>query len=198
MASSTPTATSGSPPPPCERLSSTAPAATGCRAHDLPDARRAGSFGHHGRRPGNVYFTSSATGSLVRVPWCRDIGIGSRRLSRFRQVVGSIHPSHAGLATGMRSASDIWVTSGGGWVARVTSSSISDANHLNGFATHHHLTGHLVTGRAVTHNNNVFVSSGEPTTTSRTSRGVGLLMSFVEDREWLCRCQESDRNLHRW
>ena len=109
---------------------------------------------------GNVYFTSSATGSLYEFPGAAT-SVSAVAAVQISSVVGPnpirIMPDYNGSAV----ASDIWVTSGGGYVSRVSpSSSIADPNYLNGFATTIIATGTQAYGLAVTHDNNVFVSSG--------------------------------------
>ena len=107
---------------------------------------------------GNVYFTSSPTGSLYEIPGAATATAPVAPI----QISNVVGPNPIRLMpdfNGISSPSNIWVTSGTGYVSRVTPSS-SGPNLLNGFSTTTFNVGTETYGLAVTSGNTVFVSSG--------------------------------------
>lgn len=109
---------------------------------------------------GNVYFTGSSDSSLYQIPSAATATAIVPPI-QISQVLGPnpirLMPDYNGNTT----PSDIWVSTGFGYVARVSpSSSPSDTNYLNGFSTTTFTIGSQSYGLAVTNNNQVFASSG--------------------------------------
>lgn len=109
---------------------------------------------------GNVYFTSSASGSLYQIPGAASSASAVAPVE-ISNVVGAnpvrLMPDYNGNTV----ASDIWVTSGAGYVSRVApSTNPSDPNYDHAFSTTTFATGSAAYGVAVTSSNKVFVSSG--------------------------------------
>ncbi|GGA57694.1 hypothetical protein GCM10011507_06310 [Edaphobacter acidisoli] len=106
---------------------------------------------------GNVYFTSSSTSSLYEIPGAATAATAVTPV-QISSVVGPnpirIMPDYQGNAT----QSNIWVSSGAGYVAEV-SPGTSGPNPLNGFSTTTYPIGHDAYGLAVTSGGDVVVSS---------------------------------------
>ena len=106
---------------------------------------------------GNVYFTASSTGSLYQIPGASTASAAVTPI----QISGVVGPNPVRLMpdfNGTTNPSNIWVTSGAGYVSRVSPS--SGPNPLNGYSTTTFNVGTSTYGLAVTLANTVLVSSG--------------------------------------
>ena len=114
---------------------------------------------------GNVYFTSPVgLGFLYKIPGAAASASAIAPVE-ISNVVGTnpvrLMPDTNGIVAGVPNPSDIWVTSGLGYVSRVApSTNAGDPNYDNSFSTSIFATGVAAYGIAVTKSNNVFVSSG--------------------------------------
>ncbi len=106
---------------------------------------------------GNVYFTSSVTNSLYEIP----LGATSATAVTPVQISNVVGPNPIRVMPdfqGRTSQSNLWVSSGAGYVSRV-SPGTTGPNTLNGFSTTTFTIGHDAYGLAVTSGNDVVVSS---------------------------------------
>jgi hypothetical protein len=114
---------------------------------------------------GNVYFsTASSGGALYQIPGAAASASAITPI-QISTIVGSnpvrLFPDFNGLVAKLPTPSNIWVTSGAGYVARVTPSTNSgDPSYENNFSTTTFAMGVDSYGLAITAANNVFVSSG--------------------------------------
>lgn len=113
---------------------------------------------------GNVYFTSSSTTSLYEIPGGASATSAVTPV-QISSVVGPnpirVMPDYQGCTgapTCVSNPQNIWVSSGSGYVSRV-SPGTSGPNTLNGFSTTTFSIGHDAYGLAVTSGNDVVVSS---------------------------------------
>lgn len=116
---------------------------------------------------GNVYFTSSANTSLYMIPGAATASAAVAPV-QISQVVGPnpirTMPDNQGCTGSpcVPNPANIWVSSGAGFVARV-SPATSGPNLLNGYSTTTFpIGGSAAYGLAVTSTNDVIVSSGSP------------------------------------
>jgi len=107
---------------------------------------------------GNVYFSSSANTSLYMIPGAATASSAVAAV----QISGVVGPNPIRMMPdnqGSSTVSNIWVSSGAGFVSRV-SPATTGPNLLNGYSTTTFPIGNAAYGLAVAVNNDVVVSSG--------------------------------------
>ena len=111
---------------------------------------------------GNIYFTSAVNGSLYQIPGAATASSAVPAV-QISIVVGPnpirLMPDFQGLTGVVPNPVNIWVSSGAGFVSRV-SPATSGPNLMNGFSTKTFNIGSNSYGLAVTGANDVIVSSG--------------------------------------